>query len=127
MSTTSHQPESSLLFNSSSGEQSASASIPLDQIETLKTETMSSIKSRQADMQEERVIFEKARQFLKPGPFFRFVTYLYAERKLVVFFLIHFMCTMIIWGESCCESSLKKLECSPSTSSPSLTVFLSTL
>ena len=60
---------------------------------------MDSTKSRQADMQDEREIFDKARQCLKPGPFFRFVTYLYAERKLIVFFLIHFMCTIIIWGE----------------------------
>ena len=59
---------------------------------------MNSFESRDDDMQSERMIFERASQLLKPGPFFRLVTHLYAERKLVVFFSIHFMCTMIVWG-----------------------------
>ena len=44
-------------------------------------------------------LFEKVYQYVKPSPFFRFVVYLYAERKLLVFFWIHFVCTMIIWGQ----------------------------
>jgi hypothetical protein len=47
----------------------------------------------------EKEIFDKVRQYLRPGPWFRFITYLYAERKLVIFFLVHFMATMITWSE----------------------------
>jgi superfamily II DNA helicase RecQ len=46
----------------------------------------------------ERDLFEKARQFLSPSAFYRFIVYLYAERKLVVFFWIHFVGTMVVWG-----------------------------
>jgi hypothetical protein len=29
----------------------------------------------------EKEIFDKVRQYLRPGPWFRFITYLYAERQ----------------------------------------------
>jgi hypothetical protein len=48
---------------------------------------------------EEREIFQKARQYLNPGCFFRSIVYLFAERKIIVFFWIHFMSTMVIWGK----------------------------
>jgi hypothetical protein len=41
---------------------------------------------------------------LCPSSFYRHITYLYAERKLVVFFLVHFVSTLIIWCE--CSISL---------------------
>jgi hypothetical protein len=49
--------------------------------------------------EEERAIFQKARHYLLPGPFYRAIVYLYAERKLLVFFWIHFISTMVIWGK----------------------------
>ena len=54
---------------------------------------------READEQSERDIFDKARHYLNPGPFLRYIIYLYGERKLLTFFCVHFMCTMVIWGE----------------------------
>jgi hypothetical protein len=47
----------------------------------------------------ERVIFNAAHRLLRPGAFYRYVIYLYAERKLMVAFSIHFIATIIIWGE----------------------------
>jgi len=44
-------------------------------------------------------LFQKAYEYLSPGCTFRSTVYLYAERKLLVFFLIHFVCTMIIWSK----------------------------
>ena len=44
-----------------------------------------------------RCLFSKAKQYLSPGPAFRSVIRLYAERKLLVFFMMHFMATIIIW------------------------------
>jgi hypothetical protein len=49
-------------------------------------------------------LFQKARHMLCPSTFYRHITYLYAERKLVVFFLVHFVSTLIIWCE--CSISL---------------------
>jgi hypothetical protein len=46
-----------------------------------------------------RELFKKSYEYIKPGPFFRFVVNFYAERKLFVFFWIHFVTTMIIWGK----------------------------
>ena len=47
----------------------------------------------------ERAVFKKARKYLKPGPFYEKIVHLYAERKLLVFFWVHFMGTMVIWGK----------------------------
>lgn len=44
-------------------------------------------------------LFKKARQFLDPSNFYRTIMYLFAERKLIVFFGIHFVSTMIVWSE----------------------------
>jgi hypothetical protein len=52
---------------------------------------------------DEKIVFEKARQYLRPGVLFRFVTYLYAERKLLTFLWIHFVCTLIVWSK-CLEA-----------------------
>lgn len=54
-----------------------------------------------------RVLFKKSYEYIRPGPFLRFAVKFYAERKLLVFFWIHFVATMIIWGkcsEDVCES-----------------------
>lgn len=49
-----------------------------------------------------RNIFEYARTVLNPGRFFRIVLHLFAERKLLVFFGVHFVSTMIIWSKYTC-------------------------
>jgi hypothetical protein len=49
-------------------------------------------------------LFQKARHMLCPSTCYKHITYLYAERKLVVFFLVHFVSTLIIWCE--CSMSL---------------------
>ena len=46
----------------------------------------------------EKVIFQKARQYLNPGPLYRYFVYLFAERKLLVFFWAHLMSTLVVWG-----------------------------
>ena len=46
----------------------------------------------------EKVIFRKARQYLNPGPLYRYFVYLFAERKLLVFFWAHLMSTLVVWG-----------------------------
>jgi hypothetical protein len=48
---------------------------------------------------EERAFFQKARRYLLPGPFYRTIIHLYAERKLLVFFWVHFISTMVVWGK----------------------------
>ena len=42
-------------------------------------------------------VFRKARKHLNPSGFFRWIIYLYAQRKLNIFFFIHFTSTMVIW------------------------------
>ena len=46
----------------------------------------------------EKEVFQKARHYLNPGCFFRFVTYWFAERKLFTFFWIHCIATLVVWG-----------------------------
>lgn len=46
----------------------------------------------------EREIFHKARHYLNPGPLLRSTIYLFGERKLLTFFCVHFVCTMVIWA-----------------------------
>jgi hypothetical protein len=72
-------------------------SLPIDsnwtkdeRAETRRSSTTESIKC----------LFQKAYEYLSPGRTFRSTVYLYAERKLFVFFMMHFVATMIIWGES---------------------------
>jgi hypothetical protein len=60
---------------------------------------MKTSRDEPSDFEREQLLFEKARELLKPGRLSRFVTYLYAERKLLVFFLVHFICTIIIWSK----------------------------
>jgi hypothetical protein len=52
----------------------------------------------------EKEVFTKAKQYLPLTPWFRFVTYLYAERKLLVLFFVHLMTTMIV----ICECSISR-------------------
>lgn len=47
----------------------------------------------------DKEIFEKARRYLNLGPAYRVFTHLFAERKLLIFFWVHFICTMVIWGK----------------------------
>lgn len=49
------------------------------------------------DKDDQKTVFAKARKYVSPGAFFKFVSWLYAERKLVVFFWAHFVATMVIW------------------------------
>ena len=60
------------------------------------TDTTTITKSRHSC---EKSVFRKARQLLDMGNFYRGIIYIYAERKLLVFFGIHFMATMIVWGK----------------------------
>lgn len=52
-------------------------------------------------------LFQKARQVLSPSRLFGSILYLFAERKLLVFFGMHFVATMVIWSTlnlvACCE------------------------
>jgi len=50
-------------------------------------------------------IFDMARQYLNPGRFFRYVTYLYAQRKELVFLAIHIVSTLVVWSK-CNKQSL---------------------
>ena len=54
---------------------------------------------QRARREKERAVFQKARHYLLPGPFYRAIVHLYAERKLLVFFCIHFVSTMVVWGK----------------------------
>lgn len=47
----------------------------------------------------EKEIFERARHYLNLGPAYRIFTHLFAERKLLIFFWVHFICTIVIWGK----------------------------
>lgn len=49
-------------------------------------------------LEQEKEIFHKARQYLKPGKVFRFFTYLFAERTLFTFFSVHCIATLVVWG-----------------------------
>lgn len=46
----------------------------------------------------DRSVFRLARRYIKPGWPFRITMVLYSERKLLVFVLLHFVATMVIWG-----------------------------
>lgn len=47
----------------------------------------------------ERRTFEKAKTYLKPTFSFRCVTQLYAERKLLIVLVVHFVATCIVWSK----------------------------
>jgi len=53
--------------------------------------------SEKAFSQDDRALFEKARNHLNPSPFFRWIICLYGQRKLYIFFFIHFVSTIVIW------------------------------
>lgn len=52
---------------------------------------------KQATPSQVKKLFQKAFECIDPGCGFRFTTWLYAERKLLVFFFLHFAATMITW------------------------------
>jgi hypothetical protein len=58
---------------------------------------MSSTVTTVSSKEDERAVFEKAKEYLRPGCFFRFVTNIYTERKLFLFLWIHCVCTVVIW------------------------------
>ena len=44
------------------------------------------------------LLFDQARRFLRPGPFYRAITYLYSQRKIFVLQVTHAALTIIIWS-----------------------------
>jgi len=44
-------------------------------------------------------IFDDAKQLMSFGSAFRFVTWLYSKRKMILLCCSHFVATMVIWGE----------------------------
>jgi hypothetical protein len=42
-------------------------------------------------------ILNYSKNCIEESPSIRFLTMLYAERKFVFFFLVHFVCTMLVW------------------------------
>ena len=60
---------------------------------------MSSINDDEPAVYDTKGLFQKARILLNPSALFRGMTYLYAERKLMVFFLVHLVATLVIWGK----------------------------
>ena len=48
---------------------------------------------------DDKILFANAKEKLPPGRFFRIVMWLYAERKMVMLSMIHFVATMVIWSE----------------------------
>ena len=46
---------------------------------------------------EDRALFKKARNNLNPSRFFRWIIYLFAQRKMNIFLCIHFVSTIVIW------------------------------
>jgi hypothetical protein len=59
----------------------------------------STYESMESRREKERAIFQKIREYLSPGWLFRSIIYFYTQRKLIVFFWIHFVSTMVIWGK----------------------------
>ena len=49
--------------------------------------------------QAERDILNKAKRYLNPGPVLRSTIYFFGERKLLTFFCVHFICTMVVFGK----------------------------
>ena len=47
--------------------------------------------------EETKTLFRRAADFIQPSSLFRLIVHLYGERKLVVFFWLHFVATMAIW------------------------------
>ena len=42
-------------------------------------------------------LFASAKENLPPGRFFRLIMWLYAERKMVMLSMMHFVATMVVW------------------------------
>lgn len=67
------------------------------------------------EWQEEVSVFDKAREYLRPSFFFRWVISMYAQRKMVVFFLIHMMSTLVIWAHFAMIKFDQQMEAVPDT------------
>lgn len=52
------------------------------------------------EREDECEFFRRAKELVRPGAWFRFVSIVYADRKLIVFLWINCMCTLVVWGES---------------------------
>ncbi|KAL7564086.1 hypothetical protein ACA910_012366 [Epithemia clementina (nom. ined.)] len=48
--------------------------------------------------EETRALFLRGASYIKPSRFFRLIVNLYGDRKRFVFFWLHFVATMVIWG-----------------------------
>jgi NRPS condensation-like uncharacterized protein len=51
------------------------------------------------ESEQQRALFQKARQHLASGPLFRFATSFYAERKIAVLLFTHAVCTLVVWSK----------------------------
>jgi hypothetical protein len=51
----------------------------------------------ESPLDQEYYIFRKAKEVLQPSCFFRFIINMYAQRKMNIFFFIHFVSTIVIW------------------------------
>ena len=51
------------------------------------------------DANEDRTIFDDAKEFISFGPIFWFAMWVYSERQLILLCGLHFIATMIIWCE----------------------------
>lgn len=70
----------------------------LHQLTSISTEDTSSCSSDNDCAETVRSLFSKAYALLNPSRLFRAVTYLYAERKLLVFYWCHCIATLVIWS-----------------------------
>ncbi|MGK3755875.1 MAG: hypothetical protein ACI8RD_008185, partial [Bacillariaceae sp.] len=68
-----------------------------DTDETDSSDSSNQSVSEHKFIRENSTVFGKARKNLNPSGFFRWIIYLYAQRKLNIFFFIHFTSTMVIW------------------------------
>ena len=67
---------------------------------TIQSDSDDELFNDEESVSEVKNLFHKARLILCPTKFYHQITYLYAERKLMVFFLVHFVSTMIVWCKS---------------------------
>ena len=58
-------------------------------------------------------IFDDAKQLMSFTSIFRFVTWLYSERKMILLASSHFVATMVIWGECAFYCLDLMLKCVP--------------
>ena len=94
---TTMREEVEIRFRGNSGPDEDDDSLAEGEIAFLSPSNRMEDDSSSSLLQEKKALFRKAYQALAPGPLFRFVVYLYGERKLMVFFLLHFVATIATW------------------------------